>query len=61
MTKVSINSERRDDPKEESDRIINSVTHCIDRGKDRGTCHVFINNSGVCQCGAIDLEKSRMK
>jgi hypothetical protein len=45
--------------------IIESSKNCIDRGVDpesgkRGKCHVF-RADDVCLCGAIDLEKERMK
>lgn len=46
---------------QEFDAIIESVTHCVDRGKDRGKCHVFLDYSNKCQCGDTDLERERMK
>jgi hypothetical protein len=54
--------DRKDSSAEDAaNAVINSVTHCIDRGKDKGKCHVFLDHSNVCECGAVDLEKSRMK
>ena len=62
MTTVSITSEQGEkDAEKESDEIINSVTHCIERGEGQGKCHVFLDHSTVCECKSIDLEKSRMK
>jgi len=46
---------------EEVNDILESITHCIDRGEGKGMCHVFIDYKDVCQCGQIDLARERMK
>jgi len=46
---------------ERFDAIIDSAKHCIDRGEDKGKCHVFLDHSTKCQCGDIDLERERMR
>ena len=47
--------------------IVQAKQGCVDRGVDpisgkRGKCHVFLNDSDICQCeDKIDLSKERMK
>lgn len=45
----------------EANKIIESITACVDRGEGKGKCHVFLDHNDVCQCGLIDLTKARMK
>lgn len=51
----------------EVDRLIAEAQQgCVDRGVDpisgkRGTCHSFKANSDVCLCGAMSIEKERMR
>lgn len=63
MITTELNTYSEDDQSvaQELDEIIESVTHCIDRGMDRGKCHIFLDHSNKCECGDIDLERERMK
>jgi hypothetical protein len=38
-----------------------AALECVERGEGRGKCHVFLDNSGRCQCGERDLSKFKMK
>ena len=46
---------------EEANKVIQSITNCVERGEGKGTCHVFLDHSNLCACGKIDLNKERMK
>lgn len=46
---------------ERFDAIIESARHCVDRGEDKGKCHVFLDHSNVCECGDVNLERERMR
>lgn len=65
MTAVS-RSQTVDQAVEEGDKIIKSITNCVDRGEiekgiRRGKCHVFLDHSNRCACGDKDLSKYQVR
>lgn len=42
----------------EANEIISSATKCVDRGEGKGKCHVFLDQSNICQCTDVHLIKS---
>lgn len=57
---MEVNDQSESELAQVANEIINSAT-CIDRGEDKGRCHVFLDHSDICQCGQVDLAKERMK
>ena len=56
----------QDELAKEANEVIQSITKCFDRGVDpesgkRGKCHIFLDDSDLCQCKDVNLSKYRMK
>ena len=59
---IDLNSTANKKVIEEGNKIIKSITKCVERGEiekgvKRGKCHVLLDNNNKCVCGDVDLTK----